>query len=129
MRDHSKLKAFQLADALVLQVYVTAQTFPREERYGWVSQMRRAAVSTGSNPVEGSARTSKAEYTRFVEVALGSSRELQYQISLASRLGYLEGGAIEQAATLVAKTLGALLNALRKSTPSTAHSPKPTAHP
>lgn len=79
--------------------------------------------------MEGSAQTSKAEYIRFVEVALGSSRELQYQISLASRLGYLEGGTIEQAATLVAKTLGALLIALRNSAPSTAHSPKPTAHP
>jgi four helix bundle protein len=116
MRDHTKLKAYQLADALVLQVYAETLRFPQDERFGLVSQMRRSAVSTASNLVEGSARTSESEYIRFVEVAFGSSRELQYQISLATRLGYLEGGVLEPAATQVAKTLGALLNALRKST-------------
>jgi four helix bundle protein len=115
MRDHTKLKAFQLADALTLQVYAVTRTFPQEERFGLASQMRRAAVSTVSNLVEGSARISQLEYIRYVEVAFGSSRELQYQIGLAARLGYLECGALEPAATQVARTLGALLNALRKS--------------
>jgi four helix bundle protein len=113
MRDHSKLKAYQMADALVLEVYKATRGFPQEERFGLASQMRRAALSTVSNLVEGSARTSEPEYARFVEIALGSSRELQYQISLAARLGYLEVDALEPAATLVAKTLGALLKALR----------------
>ena len=115
MRDHTKLKAYQLADSLALQVYAATRTFPQEERFGLVSQMRRSAVSVASNLVEGSARTSETEYIRFVEIAFASSRELQYQISLATRLGYLEGGALEPAATLVAKTLGALLKALLKS--------------
>ena len=89
MRDHTKLKAYQLADALVLEVYKATCEFPPEERFGLASQMRRAAISIASNLVEGSARNSETEYARFIELAYGSSRELQYQISLAARLGYL----------------------------------------
>ena len=114
MRDHTKLKSYQLADALVLDVYKVTCGFPPEERFGLASQMRRAAVSIASNVVEGSARNSETEYARFIELAYGSSRELQYQISLAARLGYLEMGTLESAATQVAKSLGALLKAFRR---------------
>jgi four helix bundle protein len=114
MRDHTKLKAYQLADGLVLEVYKATCEFPPEERFGLASQMRRAAISIASNLVEGSARNSEMEYARFIELAYGSSRELQYQISLAARLGYLEMGALEPAATQVAKSLGALLKAFRR---------------
>lgn len=114
MRDHTKLKAYQLADALVLEVYKATGEFPQEERFGLASQMRRAAISIASNLVEGSARKSETEYARFIELSYGFFRELQYQISLAARLGYLESGALEPRATQVAKTIGALLNALRK---------------
>ena len=113
MRDHSKLRSYQLADDLVLEVYARTREFPPEERFGLTSQMRRAALSVVSDLVEGSARRSETEYARFVELAFGSARELQYQISLATRLGYLEGGALQSAATQVAKSTGALLNALR----------------
>lgn len=90
MRDHTKLRAFELADALAMLVYQHTAGFPREEILGLTSQMRRAAVSVASNIVEGCARNSLADYLRFLDMAYGSVRELEYQITLAHRLGYLQ---------------------------------------
>jgi four helix bundle protein len=88
MRDHRRLRAFELADELVLETYRITKNFPKEEMFGLVAQMRRAAVSIASNIVEGCARDSRAEYLRFLEIAFGSARELAYQASLTERLGY-----------------------------------------
>jgi four helix bundle protein len=90
MRDHTRLKVFELADKLALAVYRESQNFPTEERYGLQSQVRRAAVSVAANIVEGSARSTQADYSRFLEIAYGSARELQYEISLCKRLGFLD---------------------------------------
>ncbi|NBT23816.1 four helix bundle protein [bacterium] len=92
MRDHRRLRAFELADELVLETYRSTKSLPKEEMFGLVAQMRRAAVSIASNIVEGCARDSRAEYLRFLEIAFGSVRELAYQASLAERLGYFEKG-------------------------------------
>jgi four helix bundle protein len=89
MRDHTKLRAFELADELAVLVYRVTMHFPKEELYGLTSQMRRAALSVASNIVEGCARDSQADYLRFLHMAFGSLRELHYQLSLAKRLGYL----------------------------------------
>jgi four helix bundle protein len=69
MRDHTKLRAFELADEVALLVYRLTTSFPREELYGLTSQMRRAAVSIPSNIVEGCARESQADYLRFINIA------------------------------------------------------------
>ena len=88
MRDHKKLRAFELADALVLNVYRATRGFPDDEKFGLTSQLRRAAISIASNIVEGAARSSRPEYVRFLEIAYGSAKEVEYQISIAERLGY-----------------------------------------
>ena len=88
MRDHIKLRAFELADEVAILVYRTTKEFPKEEIYGLTSQMRRAAVSVPSNIVEGCARNTETEYLRFLEIAFGSLRELHYQVGLSRRLGY-----------------------------------------
>ena len=89
MRDHRNLRAFQLADELALLVYRETVGFPKEELFGLTAQIRRAAVSVASNIAEGCGRSSDADFLRFLDMANGSLRELQYQISLAHRLGYL----------------------------------------
>jgi four helix bundle protein len=90
MRDHKKLKAFSLADEVVLMIYRITLDFPKEEMYGLTSQMRRAAISVPSNIVEGCARKTQPDYLRFLEMAFGSQRELNYQYSLACRLGFVK---------------------------------------
>jgi four helix bundle protein len=117
MRDHKKLKAFELADELVLEIYKITKGFPKEEVYGLTSQMRRAAVSIPSNIVEGCARSTQVEYHRFLDIAFGSLRELGYQFSVAKRLGYINNDSVDiiEAKFLEAeKVLGGLIRSMRK---------------
>jgi len=116
MRDHTKLRAFEMADEMALLVYQVTSKFPREELYGLTSQMRRAAVSVPSNIVEGCARNSQADYLRFLTVAFGSLRELHYQIGLSKRLGFLrkqDSSLIEPQIVEAEKVLNGLIRALR----------------
>ena len=116
MRDHRKLKAFVLADEVALLIYQVTTTFPKEELYGLTSQMRRAAVSVPSNIVEGCARSSKADYLRFLYMAFGSLRELHYQFDLATRLGFVKEQNVfgaEAKITETEKVLNGLICSLR----------------
>ncbi len=117
MRDHTKLRAFELADELAISIYRITRDFPKEEIYGLTSQMRRAAVSVPSNIVEGSSRESESEYLRFLEFAFGSLRELHYQFGLSQRLGYTQkelAPACEIHIQETEKVLAALIRSLRK---------------
>jgi four helix bundle protein len=118
MRDHRKLRAFELADQLALSVYASTRDFPRDEMFGVVTQMRRAAVSAASNIVEGCARNSLADYLRFLDMAYGSVREVEYQISLASRLGYLKDDGISKLAAETSRVMNELIRSLRPSADS-----------
>ena len=117
MRDHTKLRAFESADKLVLEVYRATRQFPKDELFGLTAQVRRACVSIASNIVEGCARRTEADYLHFLDMAYASAREAQYQVSLAFRLGYLDDtncGVLHALCEQTAKLLGALINALRR---------------
>jgi four helix bundle protein len=85
-RNHERLRVFHDADELVIAVYQQSQAFPKDEWFGLRGQMRRAAVSVACNIVEGSARATGRDYVRFLHIALGSSCELDYLLSLVIRL-------------------------------------------
>lgn len=77
MASHKGLKVWQESMDLVVSVYETASFFPKEEVYGLTSQIKRAEVSIPSNIAEGAGRQSKAEFIRFLYIALGSASELE----------------------------------------------------
>ena len=87
MRDHKKLRAFELADEVAVLVYRVTAGFPREELYGLTSQMRRAAVSVPSNIVEGCARDSQADYLRFLYICLLYTSDAADDPTLVVRAG------------------------------------------
>ena len=88
MKTHKDLDIWKRGIGLVTDVYKLTKNFPKEETYGLSSQMRRAAVSYPSNIAEGAARNSKADYNRFVYIALGSLSELETQVIIPKNLEY-----------------------------------------
>lgn len=116
MRDHKKLRAFEMADEIAVLIYQVTKGFPKEELFGLTSQMRRSAVSVPSKIVEGCARDSQADYVRFLNIAFGSLRELHYQLNLSQQLGFLhnqDSSLIELKITEAEKALNALIRSLR----------------
>jgi four helix bundle protein len=83
------LDVFKRAHQLTLKIYKISENFPRDEMYGLISQMKRAAASICANLLEGSYRLNRAEYRQFVGIARGSSGELKYHVMLAKDLGYI----------------------------------------
>jgi len=87
IKDYKELIAYQKSYEMVLLIYQLTASFPREEIYGLTSQIRRAAVSIPSNIAEGYMRGSR-EYIQFLKIALGSTAEVETQLSLSRDLGF-----------------------------------------
>jgi len=109
--DKSKLIVWQKSHELVLKVYEITKGFPKDEQFGLVSQMRRAAVSVPSNIVEGKARGSSKDYKRFLLMARGSLEEVKYQLLLAKDLSYIDSSEYNHILSS-ADEVGRLLNGL-----------------
>ena len=90
MGNFRELLVWRRSQDLALQVYRSTTSFPKEERYGLTAQMRRAAISVSSNIAEGCGRQGDRELARFLQIARGSVRELECQLDLSSKLGYIE---------------------------------------
>jgi four helix bundle protein len=89
LQNFRNLKIWHKAHALTLDVYRLSKQFPRDELYGLTSQMRRASVSIGANVAEGCCRKGDAELGRFLQIAMGSASELEYEVLLAKDLELL----------------------------------------
>ena len=112
-RDHTKLRFFPIADELTLRVYRVTDALPATERYGLQSQLRRAAVSTVTNVVEGACRHTDKAYCQFLEISLGSASETRYLLELCGRLRLLKSETVQPLVidySIVIKGLQALIS-------------------
>jgi four helix bundle protein len=125
VKRYSDLIAWQKAMDLVEAVYKISTQFPKEEIYGLTSQLRRAAVSVPSNIVEGQSRGSK-EFVRFLQIAHGSLSEVETQMMIAHRLGYVPQERLD-AALKKAAEVGRILNGLMASIEKLATGHRPLA--
>ena len=89
MQSFSNLRVWEKAHRLTLDVYALSKAFPRDEMFGLTSQMRRSSASIGMNIAEGCCRKGDAEMVRFLQIAMGSASELEYQFLLVRDLDYL----------------------------------------
>ncbi len=89
MRNFRKLIAWQKADDLAVKIYEVTGRFPADERFGIISQVRRAGVSVAANIAEGCGRETVVDFRRFLHQARGSLYEVEYYIHLSGRLGYV----------------------------------------
>ena len=105
-----------MAMGLVESVYKITLVFPKEELFGLTSQMRRAAISIPSNIAEGASRAGTKEFLQFLHIARGSASELETQLLLAERLGYLSGSdALTSSLTSVKRLINGLIRSLKDS--------------
>lgn len=114
VKSYRDLVAWQKSIELVTEIYLCTRLFPREETYGLVCQLRRAAVSVPSNIAEGHARLSAGEFRQFIGHALGSLMEIETQLLISERLNYVES---KRSADLLNRTaeVGKILNGLLRS--------------
>lgn len=89
IKSFRDLLVWQKSMALVTEIYKHTKTYPKEELYGITSQIRRSAVSVPSNIAEGYGRRSTGDYTRFLQISVGSLYELDTQLEISRNLGYL----------------------------------------
>jgi len=116
MQDFRQLKVWEKAHHLALDVYKSTVTFPREEMYGLTSQIRRASVSIPTNIAEGCGRRTDADFARFIQIAMGSASETEYELILARDLEFLAKGRFEELqgkTEEVKRMLASLLKTLR----------------
>ena len=113
MRNFRDLEVWKEAIEIVKKVHTVTSSFPITEKFGLVSQMNRGAVSIPANIAEGCSRKTSIDFARFIEIALGSSFELETQIIIANNLNYIS---IEKTEIIIAELniLQKRINALRE---------------
>ena len=123
---HKDLEVWKKAMDLVTHIYALTSQFPKEELYGLTSQIRRSAISIPSNIAEGAARQSRKEFIQFLHIASGSVSELETQVLLAARMGFVSAAGTLPYIEEVRRLLLGLLRALKKK-PITHHASPVTA--
>ena len=116
MKDFRQLKVWEKAHQLALAIYKATKGFPKEELYGLTSQIRRASMSIPTNIAEGCGRNTDAEFARFLQIAMGSASETEYQLLLSLDLGFLNKEQYDKLnpdVTEVKRMLASLLKTIR----------------
>ena len=112
--SHKDLVVWQRSINLTVSIYQLTEKFPGHERFGISSQMRRSAVSVASNIAEGSARKTSNEFLQFLHIARGSLSELETQLEISSRIGWIvEPEPVRSELECVGRMLSALIKRLR----------------
>ncbi|MBM4279061.1 MAG: four helix bundle protein [Deltaproteobacteria bacterium] len=117
LKNYKELKVWQKAYQLCLKIYKTTKSFPKEERYGLTSQIRRASVSVPSNIAEGYGRKTTREYIQALYIAYGSNCEIETQILLSGDLGFFKAEILEELLRDIGdieRMLKGLINSLEK---------------
>lgn len=118
VKTFQDLKVWQKAHQLVLEIYKITSSFPENEKYGLISQMRRAAVSVPANLAEGFKRQSNRDFAHFVNISAASLEEVRYHLLLSSDLEYMDAlkkVVLEENCDEVARMLYALQRHLKVS--------------
>ena len=116
MRNFRKLEVWQQSMQLVKLVYDIVDCFPKNEMYGLSQQVRRCSVSIPSNVAEGCSRKSDKEFSRYIQIALGSSFELETQLLIALSRKYFTNSEVFDNLKIIQERLNALNNRLNTST-------------
>ena len=114
MQSFRTLRVWEKSHRLTLDIYASSKTFPRDEMYGLTSQMRRASASVGMNIAEGCCRKGNVELVRFLQIAMGSASELEYQLLLAHDLDYLQNPEYEKLTTQAVEVKRMLASLMQK---------------
>lgn len=97
MRDHRRLDVYHAAQALARQVYGVAARLPADERFHLGAQMRRASISVASNIAEGCGRRTRRDFAQFLGIALGSARELEFQLGFCRDVRMVDDAVVRPA--------------------------------
>lgn len=117
VQGYKDLKVWQKSMNLVVEIYAVTKQFPKEEVYVLTSQIRRAAISIPSNIAEGRAKRSTRDFIRFLNIAYGSNAEVETQLTIAFRLGYIKQEILDKVllqTSEVARMLNGMLNTLEQ---------------
>jgi four helix bundle protein len=114
VQDFKRLKVWEKAHQLALEVYAASKRFPKDELFGLISQIRLASFSVAANIAEGSGRRSRKEYMYFLGVAIGSVSEVEYFLILAKDLKYLDQIEYTRINTLADETKRMLISFLQR---------------
>ena len=117
MQNFRQLSVWQKSHKLTLFIYNITRTFPKEERFGLTSQLRRAASSIAANIAEGCGRSTRIEFRRFLDLAMGSASEVEYFLLLAFDLGLITAVTYDPAGksiTEIKRMLAGFIETLRR---------------
>lgn len=123
VENYKHLIAWQRAMDLVEEVYRLTARYPSDERFGLISQTRRAAVSIPSNVAEGYARRTRGDYVHFLHMSRGSANEVETQLLLATRLGFVTANQARRAMDLTLEVQRIMKGLVKSLTPDKARSP------